>query len=179
MYTYDAMDHLPTLTADMPSGTNDQTTEYVYGVTTSTSDVNHNGLLATVKYPNKSTGAASTSTSDQNSFTYNALGEPKTKVDQNGTMHTYARDVLGRAVSDAVAVASGNPQAVDTAVLRREIAYNTQGGVYQLTTYNAASSGSVVNQLQRAYNNFGQLTAEYQEHAGSVNTSTSPKVQRI
>jgi YD repeat-containing protein len=173
------MDHLPTLTADMPSGTNDQTTEYVYGVTTSTSYINDNGLLATVKYPDKSTGAASTSGSDQNSFTYNALGEATTRVDQNGTTHTYSRDVLGRILSDAVAVPSGNPQAVDTAVLRRETSYNTQGTVHQLTTYNAASSGSVVNQLQRAYNNFGQLTAEYQEHAGSVNTSTSPKVQRI
>ena len=34
-----------------------------------------------------------------------------------------------------------------------------------------------MNQVQRAYNNFGQLITEYQEHSGSVNTSTSAKVQ--
>jgi hypothetical protein len=79
--------------------------------------------------------------------------------------------------SDAVTLATSNPQHVDNAVLRRETSFNTQGNVYQLTTYNAATSGSVVNQIQRAYNNFGQLITEYQEHSGSVNTSTSAKVQ--
>jgi RHS repeat-associated protein len=79
--------------------------------------------------------------------------------------------------SDAVTLATGNPQNVDNSVLRREISFNTQGNLYQLTTYNAASSGSVVNQIQRAYNNFGQLITEYQEHSGGVNTSTSTKVQ--
>jgi hypothetical protein len=79
--------------------------------------------------------------------------------------------------SDAVTLATSNPQNVDNSVLRREISFNTQGNIYQLTTYNAATSGSVVNQIQRAYNNFGQLITEYQEHSGSVNTSTSAKVQ--
>lgn len=31
--------------------------------------------------------------------------------------------------------------------------------------------------MQEAYNGFGQLTTQYQEHSGSVNTSTSLKVQ--
>jgi RHS repeat-associated protein len=178
LYTYDGMNHIRTLTADMPTGTNDQTTEYVYGVTTGNgSDINSNSLLATVKYPGKSTGAASGNSSEQNSYTYNAVGELKTKVDQNGTIHTFSRDILGRMKVDAVSVATGNPQNVDTSVLRQEMSYNTQGSVHQLTAYTAAAGGTVVNQIQRAYNNFGQLTTEYQEHAGAVNTSTSPKVQ--
>jgi len=37
--------------------------------------------------------------------------------------------------------------------------------------------GSVQNQVQNAYNDFGQQTVSYQAHSGSVNTSTSPKVQ--
>src|SRR5206468_9783399 len=45
--------------------------------------------------------------------------------------------------------------------------------------YNNATVGlgSVVNDVQFAYNNFGQLITEYQAHSGAVNTSTSPKVQ--
>ena len=36
---------------------------------------------------------------------------------------------------------------------------------------------TLVNEVQNAYNSFGQLTAQYQEHAGAVNTSATPKVQ--
>jgi hypothetical protein len=35
----------------------------------------------------------------------------------------------------------------------------------------------VVNEVQFAYNSFGQLVADYQEHGGAVKTSTSPKVE--
>ena len=51
------------------------------------------------------------------------------------------------------------------------------GNAYLLTSYDAASSGLIVNQVQRAYNGLGQLTTEWQAHGGAVNTSTSPKVQ--
>jgi hypothetical protein len=40
-----------------------------------------------------------------------------------------------------------------------------------ITTYNAASAGAVVNQIERVHNGFGQLTHEYQEHDGSVTGS--------
>ena len=60
----------------MPTGTNDQTTQYVYGVTpTLNSDIYSNDLLAEVRYPDKSTGAASTSNSDKDRYAYNALGD--------------------------------------------------------------------------------------------------------
>ena len=36
--------------------------------------------------------------------------------------------------------------------------------------------GSVLNQVQNMYNDFGQQTHPYQEHGGLVNTSTTPKV---
>jgi YD repeat-containing protein len=121
-YTYDGLDHIHTLKATLPSSAY-QITEYLYGVTTGGgSDFNSNSLLATVKYPDKSTGAASTSASDQNSFTHDALGEMKAKVDQNGTTHTYGRDILGRMTSDAVTLATGNPQNVE--VLRRKVFFH-------------------------------------------------------
>lgn len=34
-----------------------------------------------------------------------------------------------------------------------------------------------MNQVQRDYNGLGQLTVEYQAHAGTVNTMSTPKVQ--
>ena len=37
--------------------------------------------------------------------------------------------------------------------------------------------GTVLNQVQNVYNDFGQQTHSYQAHGGSVNTSTTPKVQ--
>ncbi|MEZ6109489.1 MAG: hypothetical protein R3C99_00310 [Pirellulaceae bacterium] len=39
------------------------------------------------------------------------------------------------------------------------------------------SAADVVNEVLFAYNDFGQLITEYQAHGGSVNTSTTPKVQ--
>jgi RHS repeat-associated protein len=37
--------------------------------------------------------------------------------------------------------------------------------------------GSVVNEVQFAYDDFGQITHDYQAHGGTVNTCTTPKVQ--
>ncbi|HUO09004.1 MAG TPA: RHS repeat-associated core domain-containing protein [Phycisphaerae bacterium] len=177
-YTYDGLDHTLTLTAVMPTGgsTPSQTTQYVYGTTTSTSDVNSNSLLATVKYPDKTAGTASSSASDQNSFTYDALGEVKTKIDQNGSVHTYSYDPLGRTYADTVTtLASG----VDSCVRRIGISFDTGGRPYQLTSYSDTAGSTAVNQVQRSYNGFGQLVAEYQSHSGAVNTSTTPQVQYI
>src|SRR5262249_31433953 len=54
---------------------------------------------------------------------------------------------------------------------------DTQGNAYLFTSYDAASAGNVVNQVQRDFNGLGQLTKEYQAHSGTVNTGTTPKVQ--
>ena len=80
----------------------------------------------------------------------------------------------GRVVSDAVTTSGSG---VDGAVRRIEAAYDSQGNAYLLTSYNAATSGSIVNQVQQAHNGLGQLTAEWQSHGVGVNTTTSPKVQ--
>jgi len=175
LYTYNGNSAIRTIDAEMPSGTNDQITAYVYGVTTSGgSDINSNDLLTAVHYPDKSTGDSSTLSADRDLFTYNALGQVTSKTDGNGTVHTYGYDVLGRPTSDAITTLGSG---VDGSVLRIETSYDDAGRVYQLTSYDASSGGTIVNQLQRAYNGVGQLAAEYQEHGGAVNTSTSPKVQ--
>jgi hypothetical protein len=78
---------------------------------------------------------------------------------------------VNRPIFDAFALG------VDGGVRRLETAYDEQGNAYLFTSYDAATSGSVVNQVQRGFNGLGQLTVEYQEHSGAVNTSTTPKVQ--
>src|SRR5207248_2943666 len=109
------------LQADLPGGAY-QKTQWVYGVTTSGgSDVNSNELLAAVRYPDLSTGSPSTSL--QETYTVNALGQNKTYTDRNGTVHAYSYDVLGRFTTDAVpTLATG----VDGAVRRLTVAYDTR-----------------------------------------------------
>jgi RHS repeat-associated protein len=171
-FSYDGSNHVVTLQADEPGGAFEQT-KYVYGVTTSGgSGVNSNDLLAAMQYPDPTTGLASSS--QQETYASNALGERTGFTDRNGTVHSYAYDVLGRQTADAVTTLGAG---VDGAVRRLEIAYDVQGNPYLFTSYDAASAGNVVNQVQRAFNGLGQLITEYQSHAGVVNTSTTPKVQ--
>ncbi len=82
--------------------------------------------------------------------------------------------MLGRQTADAVTTLGSG---IDGSVRRIETAYDTQGNAYLFTSYDASSGGSVVNQVQRAFNGLGQLITEYQAHSGAVNTSTTPKVQ--
>jgi RHS repeat-associated protein len=170
-YTYTAAG-MATLTAVNPDGV-DQTTAWVYGVTTAGgSAVDSNDVAGATEYPDPTTGAASSSQEDVT--TVNALGQTVTSTDRNGTTHTLTYDVVGRVVSDAVTTLGTG---VDGSVRRVETAYDGQGNPYLITSYDAASGGSVVNQVERAYNGLGQLTTEWQAASGAVNTSTSPAVR--
>src|SRR5262249_17217666 len=100
-YTYDGGNHVLTVRADEPGGAY-ETTPYVYGVSTST--ISSNDLLATVQHPDPASGNPSTSSSQQEGYTYNALGQVATYTDRNGSVHTYTYDVLGRQTADAVTV---------------------------------------------------------------------------
>jgi RHS repeat-associated protein len=161
----------------MPAGTPSQATQYVYGVSTAAgSGLDSNDLLARVEQPDPTTGAPSSSPSNQESYTYNQLGDVLTATDPNGTTHTDSYDVLGRQVSDAVTTLGAG---VDGSVLRHTTAYNALGLPYLFTSDNAASGGSIVNQVEDVYNGLGQLTGEYQEQTGAVNTSTSPEVRYV
>ena len=153
-YTYDGDNHVLTVQADEPGGAFERT-QYVYGVSTSGgSGVSSNDILAAVEYPNASTGLPSTSSEE--TYTVNALGQFVTYTDRNGDVHTYTYDVLGRETSDAVTtLASG----VDGGIRRIDVAYDTQGNAYLITSYDAASGGTIVNQVENLYNGLGQPTA--------------------
>ncbi|NQT15554.1 MAG: RHS repeat-associated core domain-containing protein, partial [Planctomycetes bacterium] len=65
---------------------------------------------------------------------------------------------------------------IDDAVLRLSTTFEKRGLPEKLTSYDADSGGSVVNDVKFVHNDFGQLVTEYQEHEGAVNTSTTPTV---
>jgi RHS repeat-associated protein len=175
-YTYDGADHLLSYTARL-EGTAAQTTAYVYGVGPADGSVlTSNDLLLRVEHPDPATGLPVTDPSAHqwDAYTYNALGDPATATDRNGTTHAYTFDVLGRPTADAVTALGAG---VDGAVRRLETAYDGQGNASLFTSYDATAGGTVVNQVLDQFNGLGQLTAEYQEHSGAVNTLTSPAVQ--
>src|SRR4029077_1711691 len=97
-------------------------------------------------------------------------------TDQNGTVHEYDFDKLGRKTQDRVTTLGNG---VDGAVRRMAMTYEVRGMLEKLSSYDNATVGlgTVVNEVQFAYNSFNQLTADYQAHAGTVNVSNSPKVQ--
>src|SRR5262249_39156309 len=142
------------------------------------SDINSFDLLSAVQYPDPTSGDPSAS--QQETYTVNALGQAKTfagrngGVPSNGSVHAYSYDVLGRMTADAVTQLGAG---VDGAVRRLETAYDGQGHAYLFTSYDAATGGNVVNQVQDAFNGLGQLTQQWQSHSGAVNTSTTPSVQ--
>src|SRR5262249_45266670 len=100
--------------------------------------------------------------------------ERLTLTDRDGDVHSYVYDVLGRPTSDQVTTLGSG---VDGAVRRIDTAYDTQGNAYLVTSYATTGTATVVNQVQRAYDGLGQRTAEWQAHAGAVNTGTTPEVQ--
>jgi RHS repeat-associated protein len=174
-FTYNGNGNETSQTAVMPSGTPNQTTAWVYGVTTSTgSTINSNDLLAKVEYPSATTGAASTSASDDVSYTFDARGETTSMTDQNSTTHSFGFDSLGRPISDAVTILGSG---VDGTVQLHTTSYNSRGNVYQMTAYASPTGGAVINQTQDIYNGLGQLTGEYQSNSGAVITASTPETQ--
>ncbi len=71
------------------------------GTTARGDGLNSNDMLIAVRYPDKSTGLASSG--EQELFTTNALGQTLTKTDRNGNVHTFGYDIVGRITSEAVA----------------------------------------------------------------------------
>ncbi len=181
---YNADGNLSSITA-VNSITGDQTTRYVYGTTISDSGI-ASGLLKRAEiYPDSddtysvATGGSpvfSDGIYDRIELKHNRQGETLEIKDQNETVHAFDYDGLGRQIHDRVtALGSG----VDGAVRRISTSYEVRGMVENITSWNGETvgCGSVVNEIQFTYDDFGQITADYQAHGGTVNTSTTPKVR--
>ena len=178
-YTYDGNGNVITMTAVMPTGTNNQVTQYVFGVTGA---IASNDLLQKVEYPDPLTGAASATYAV--TYTYNALGQVFSKLDQNGTTHTYTYDDLGRQILDSVSIAGENPYMLDTSVLAIGTTYNSQGLVDTVTSYNTptpdletSDPSEIVNWVKNIYNGLGQLVQQYQEPSNATLSNSTMSVQ--
>lgn len=165
--TYNADGNLLKLTAKNPA-TGDQNTIYAYGTTLEDSGVASNSLLRAEIYPDTADGQ------DQVTYAYNRQGQVTEKTDQNGTVHRYDYDKLGRQTDDKVVTLAAG---VDDAVQRISQTFEVRGGVKTITSHNAPTGGSVVNEVENEYNDFAQLETQYQEHDGSVNAGSTVKVQ--
>jgi RHS repeat-associated protein len=168
-YTYDAHDHLYQLTALMPTGANSQTTQYNYGALTSAgSTLNSNDPLASVQYPDKTSGSPGTNASDRQVYSYNNTGQQLTYTDQNDTVHTYAYDLAGRRTTDSVSPGSG----VSNQSLCQSFTYDAANRPVLSSCYTTATAtGSPLDQVMDVYDGFGKLQTEYQQHGGPVSTT--------
>ncbi len=175
-YLFDFAGRLKTVQATLPSGKKQQT-GYVYGASFATgSFINSNDIMVATQYAASSTNPALdglASADEQVTQTVDATGQVLTTLDRNGTKHVFKYDVLGRVIADTVAMRG---TAIDNSVRRMEVAYDAQGNAATMSTYSDVKGGSIVNQVQRAFNGLGQLTTEYQSHSGAVVTTSTPKV---
>jgi YD repeat-containing protein len=142
--------------------TGNQTTSLQFGVSTPNSTINRNDLLHIVTYADGGTVA----------HEYNRQGQRIQTIDQNGTVHQFAYDMLGRQTADQVKMLG---EGIDGAIMAIALAYDVRS--LPITVSSLNPFGAVVNQVQRVYNGFRQLTAEYQEHGGAVSTGITPLVQ--
>jgi YD repeat-containing protein len=167
-FTYNANGRIGVLTATNAT-TGNQITQWIYGTSTGDSGVVSNELLHAKIYPDSSSG------SDQVVYGYNRLGQVIQQTAQNGTLRQFDYDKLGRLLDDmATTLGSG----VDATIRRISRTYEVRGLLQNATSYNnpTPGSGSVVNDVQLAYNTFQQLATDYQSHSGAVNTASTPNV---
>jgi RHS repeat-associated protein/uncharacterized delta-60 repeat protein len=169
--TFSGDGKLRSVTGVMASGVASQVTEYVYTDSAAASAIISNNLLHEVRYPNLTTGTASSALAEK--FVYNALGQRIQMTDRNGTVREYTYDVVGRLVADTITTLGPT---VDGGVRRIGNTYDSAGRLEKATSYSNTAGTTVVNEVVRKYNGFGQLTHEYQDPSGAVNTSTSPVV---
>ena len=157
--------------------TGDQVTRYVYGSAKAwqTPLIYRNDMLAAEIYPDSDDSenvsgvlqAGTDGVVDRVEFLYNRIGERIAKRDQNGTVHTYEYDNLGRLLHDRITtLASG----IDGAVRRISTVYDVAGNVKSVTSFDG--SNNVVNQVMYEYDANGLLSKDFSNPSGAVIAST-------
>lgn len=147
------------------NGVEQQATTYLY-------ESPFNGAWVTSTIFADSADTSSTGT-DQVKTSYDRLGRTSTTTDQRGVVHTFSYDSAGRALSDAVTTL---PTGVDGAVRRLETTYDDLSRPLTLTSFDAAASGTVVNEVKFTYDGWGNVSKTEQAHGGAVGVGT-PAVQ--
>ena len=152
------------------SSTGDQTTRYLYDTTLADSSIARSDLLRTEIYPDAD------SPDDCIRYGYNRQGQVMHKRDQNGTLHTFDYDPLGRLAYDRVVELGENIDGRVRSISRR---YNPLGLLASVSSHSDFQNhrSEVVNEVCWEYNGLGLPVVEYQEHAAAVNVATSPNVR--
>ena len=148
LYTYHPSGQVETMTVKNPV-TGDQITRYAYSL----------GRLTHEFYPDSS------SPTDCVSYTYNRLGERISKRDQNGTVHAYTYDNLGRMVADTVTQFGDS---IDRTVQKITTSYTPDGKTASITSHGA--NDTILNQISYEYDACGLLSKEWQSPNGAVNS---------
>ena len=149
---------------DQSRDRSDQTTRYLYGTTLEAvpgtvggNAIARSDLLVAVLYPD-----ASDST-DFVQFAYNLQSQVNWTQDQNGSVHQYLFDGLGRRTSDQVTTLGTN---VDGTVQRIDTGYEIRGMVNLVTSYANPAGTSIVNQVTLTFDLFEQLMSDQQHQSG-------------
>jgi YD repeat-containing protein len=177
-FTYTADGLLKTLTAKQPSSSDDQVTTYIYGTHLGgiTPTVYRNDLVRAVIYPDSDDvasplGNGTDGVYDRVEYKYNRQGQVIEMKDQNGTVHAYDYDKLGRQTQDRVTTLGTG---IDGSVRRIEKAYEVRGMLARVSSRSSATvgSGSVLNEVVLEYNALGLLDREYQSASGAKGGGT-------
>ena len=175
-FTYTADGLRKTIKARQQSSADDQVTKYVYGTTLTDSDVARSDVLRAVIYPDSDDvdsplGNGPDGVYDRVEHRYNRQGEIKETKDQNGSIHAFEFDKLGRQIHHRIPTLGTG---VDDAVRRISTTFEVRGLVEKITSYDNAAigSGNVVDEIVREYNDLGLLLKEYQEHGGAKDANT-------
>jgi YD repeat-containing protein len=152
-------------------------TVYTYGVAKDSKNfINNSGLLKSITY-----GAVTGVPTDPNftdketSSGYNAQGELTEKTQRDGSIHHYTLNVLGQMTADTWTNTSIHSNLMSTWATELDYTYDAIGRGLLYTTKNGTTP---LNQIRRDYDGLGNMIAEWQDHAGTV-TSSSPVVQYV
>jgi RHS repeat-associated protein len=157
--------------------TGDQITRWIFGTSLADSAVASNSLVRTKIYPESDDRPAPASDGPDGVYSrleyqYNRQGQQTQFKDADGTTHAYVYDKVGRMTEDKVTVLADG---LNGTVRRIGYSYDPRSLVSKVTSYNAATGGTVVNEAAFEYDSFLQLAADKQSHAGAV-TGSTPKV---
>lgn len=158
--------------------TGNQVTRWVFGTTLEESGIASNRLMRAKIYPESDDRPAPLDSGPDGvyarlEYTYNRQRDVVQITDADGTVHEYEYDKAGRLMEDRATTLAPH---LDTRVRRISRAYDNRGIVALVSSYDAVTSGSILNQVSLVYGPFGQLIEDLQAHGGAVDGST-PKVQ--
>jgi len=171
-YVHDGNSNVIKQVAFIPTGVDifyPQETEFIYDTTDAAalaSDISSKSLLALVHYPDETNGNANTAAAYTVKYAYNRLGEKTDQKDQNGTVHEYSHDDLGRVTKDDVTTfGTGIDQWADAI----ETTYDTLGRRSKVTT---KDDTTVLNEVEYSYTDLWQVDEIWQDVNSAINKTS-------